>query len=81
MGWLRQSPKKPNSKSMREHIERLQGWRELELPVEVGFAVHQNRLLKLAREGAQMTAGDLAKFEPQRRYAVTPLRDLGGAGG
>jgi len=70
LGWLRQSPKKPNSKSMREHIERLQRWRELELPVEVGFAVHQNRLLKLAREGAQMTAGDLAKFEPQRRYAT-----------
>ncbi|XAS69268.1 DUF4158 domain-containing protein [Micrococcaceae bacterium Sec5.7] len=70
LGWLRQSPKKPDSKAMREHIERLQRWRDLELPVEVGFAVHQNRLLKLAREGAQMTAGDLAKFEPQRRYAT-----------
>ena len=32
--------------------------------------VHQNRLLKIAREGAPMTAADLAKFEPQRRYAT-----------
>jgi hypothetical protein len=32
--------------------------------------VHQNRLLKIAREGGQMTPADLAKFEPQRRYAT-----------
>ncbi|MCV5604153.1 Tn3 family transposase, partial [Escherichia coli] len=30
----------------------------------------QNRLLKIAREGGQMTPADLAKFEPQRRYAT-----------
>uniref|UniRef100_UPI004053900C Tn3 family transposase n=1 Tax=Pseudomonas sp. TaxID=306 RepID=UPI004053900C len=33
-------------------------------------SVHQNRLLKIAREGGQMTPADLAKFEPQRRYAT-----------
>jgi hypothetical protein len=32
--------------------------------------IHQNRLLKLAREGRQMTAHDLSKFEPNRRYAT-----------
>ena len=32
--------------------------------------IHQNRLLKIAREGGQMTPADLAKFEPQRRYAT-----------
>ncbi len=32
--------------------------------------MHQNRLLKIAREGGQMTPADLAKFEPQRRYAT-----------
>ncbi|MFI7957437.1 hypothetical protein, partial [Acinetobacter baumannii] len=26
--------------------------------------------LKIAREGGQMTPADLAKFEPQRRYAT-----------
>src|SRR5260364_214478 len=29
-----------------------------------------NRLLKIAREGSQMTPADLAKFEPPRRYAT-----------
>lgn len=29
-----------------------------------------NRLLKIAREGGQMTPADLAKFESQRRYAT-----------
>jgi hypothetical protein len=32
--------------------------------------IHQNRLLKLAREGRQMTSHDLSKFEPNRRYAT-----------
>lgn len=33
-------------------------------------AVHQNRLLKLAREGGQMTAQHLRDLEPVRRYAA-----------
>jgi len=32
--------------------------------------VHQNRLLKLAREGSQMTAQHLRDLEPDRRYAT-----------
>lgn len=70
MAWLRLSPKKPNSRHMLEHIERLKTWRALELPAELEHSVHQNRLLKIAREGGQMRAFDLAKFEPQRRYAT-----------
>ena len=68
--WLRQSPLKPNSRAMREHLDRLRAWRHLELPDRLRFAVRRNRLLKLAREGGQMTVGDLAKFEPRRRYAT-----------
>lgn len=67
---LRQSPLKPNSKHMREHLDRLRTWRQIGLSPELRVAVRQNRLLKLAREGSQMSAGDLAKFEPQRRYAT-----------
>jgi TnpA family transposase len=70
LAWLRQSPNKPNSRHMLEHIERLRGWRALELPAGMEQLVHQNRLLKIAREGAHMRAFDLAKFEPQRRYAT-----------
>lgn len=68
--WLRQSPGRPNSRQMREHLDRLRAWRDLELPANVGFRVHQNRLLKLAKEGAHMSTADLAKFEPSRRYAT-----------
>jgi hypothetical protein len=70
LGWLRQSPAKPNSRHMLEHIERLKVWRSLDLPIGIERLVHQNRLLKIAREGSQMATTDLAKFEAQRRYAT-----------
>ena len=68
--WLRQSPLKPNSRYMLEHIERLKTFQALSLPDGIGHHVHQNRLLKLAREGGQMAPADLAKFESERRYAT-----------
>lgn len=70
LAWLRQSPAKPNSRHMLEHIERLKAWQALDLPPGIERLVHQNRLLKIAREGGQMTPSDLAKFEAQRRYAT-----------
>ena len=70
LAWLRQSPVKPNSRHMLEHIERLKAWQALDLPPGIERLIHQNRLLKIAREGGQMTPADLAKFEPQRRYAT-----------
>jgi TnpA family transposase len=70
LGWLRQSPAKPNSRHMLEHIERLKAWQAINLPPGLECQVHQNRLLKIAREGGPMTPADLAKFEPQRRYAT-----------
>lgn len=70
LAWLRQSPRKPNSRYMREHIERLNVFQSLVLPEGLGRHIHQNRLLKMAREGAQMQPSDLAKFEDGRRYAT-----------
>lgn len=70
IGWLRQAPRRPNARAMNEHIDRLTTWRALDLPWATGRLVHRNRLLKLAREGASMTAADLSKFEPARRYAT-----------
>ncbi len=78
LAWLRQSPAKPNSRHMLEHIERLKAWQALDLPAGIERLVHQNRLLKITREGGQMTPADLAKFEPQRRYAT--LRGAGHRG-
>ena len=68
--WARQSPGRPNSRHMLEHIERLKYLQAVDLPDGIGRSLHQNRLLKLAREGGQMRAAELAKFEPQRRYAT-----------
>jgi len=70
MAWLRQSPSAPNAKHLLEHIDRLTLLRDLNFPDGIERRVHQNRLLKIAREGGQMTASDLAKFEPVRRYAT-----------
>ena len=67
---LRQSPAKPNSRHMLEHIERLKARQALDLPTGIERLIHQNRLLKIAREGGQMTPADLTKFEPPRRYAT-----------
>ncbi len=58
LAWLRQSPVKPNSRHMLEHIERLKAWQALDLPSGIERLVHQNRLLKIAREGGQMTPAD-----------------------
>lgn len=70
LAWLRQPPARPNSRHMLIHIERLKVWQALDLPAGIEGLVHQNRLLKMAREGARMTPADLARFEPRRRYAT-----------
>ena len=70
LAWLRQSPAAPTSRQLLEHLARLAAWQQLNLPAELARRVHQNRLLKLAREGGQMTPADLAKFEPARRLAT-----------
>jgi hypothetical protein len=62
LAWLRQSPAKPNSRHMLEHIERLKAWHELDLPAGIERQVHQNRLLKIAREGGQMTPRGLSQI-------------------
>ena len=68
--WLRQPPGRPNAKHVLTNIERLRVLRDLGLPNGLDRAVHQNRLLKLAREGGQMTAQHLRDIEPTRRYAT-----------
>jgi len=70
LAWLRQSPVAPNSKHILEHMDRLTLLRALRLPDGIERQVHQNRLLKLAREGGQMTAQHLRDLEPIRRYAT-----------
>ncbi len=70
MAWLRQSPAASTARHIVTHIDRLKDLRAVGLPDELESAVHRNRLLKIAREGAQMTSRNLAKFEPERRHAT-----------
>lgn len=68
--WLRQPPGPPKPKHVLAHLGRLKTIRDLALPHDLELAIHQNRLLKLAREGGQMTAQHLRDLEPNRRYAT-----------
>lgn len=70
LAWLRQSPSAPNAKNLLEHLNRLKAMEALTLPIGIGRHIHQNRLLKLAREGGQMTAQHLRDFETKRRHAT-----------
>lgn len=70
LAWIRQTPLKTTSKYLLEHIDWLTALRAVDLPVGITARVHQNRLLKLAREGAQMTVQDLSRFEADRRHAT-----------
>ncbi|MBV8384935.1 MAG: Tn3 family transposase [Planctomycetaceae bacterium] len=70
LAWLRQSPGAPNAKHLLEHIDRLRAIEALGLPAGCAREVHQNRLLKLAREGGQMTAQHVRELESTRRHAT-----------
>jgi TnpA family transposase len=68
--WLRQPPGKPSAKSILTHISRLKSLRELGLPAELGRDVNADRLLRMAREGAQSAVYQLKDHEPLRRHAT-----------
>lgn len=70
LSWLRQPPGAPNAKHILTHIERLRTIEDLALPDGLERAVHRNRLLKVAREGGQMTAQHLRDLEFSGRYAT-----------
>lgn len=70
LAWLRQPPGKASSRQMLQHIDRLKLLQAVNLPAGLDRLIHRNRLLKIAREGGQMTPHDLGKFEPRRRHAT-----------
>jgi Domain of unknown function (DUF4158) len=70
LAWLRQPAGAPCARNLLAHLERLQALRQVDLPVGIGRIVHQNYLLRLAREGAQTTVYHLKDFEVERRQAT-----------
>jgi Transposase and inactivated derivatives, TnpA family len=70
LAWLRQSPGEPSAKAVLAHVERLQAIRSLGLPEGIGRTIHQNRLLRLAREAGQTAVYQLEEYETDRRHAT-----------
>lgn len=68
--WLLQPPGKINGKNVLQHIDRLNSIESRALPEGIDRAIHQNRLLKLAREGRKMSSRDLTRFSAARRHAI-----------
>jgi len=70
LAWLRQAPRVANPRNILEHFERLKAIRSIALPEELGRNIHQNHLLRLARQGAQTPANDFRDLTDERRYAT-----------
>jgi len=70
LAWLRQAPGAANPRNILEHIERLKALRSIALPEELGRNIHQNHLLRLARQGAQTPVNDFRDLTDERRYAT-----------
>ncbi|EJE7372439.1 Tn3-like element TnEc1 family transposase, partial [Shigella dysenteriae] len=68
--WILQPPGKINGKNVLQHIDRLNSIESLALPEGIDRTIHQNRLLKLAREGRKMSSRDLTRFSAARRHAI-----------
>lgn len=66
LAWLRKPPQSISSKSFHEILNRHDFIQQLQLPLDNGRDVHQNRLLQMAREGARYTNQHL----PLKRHAA-----------
>jgi len=70
LAWLRQPVAASGPRHLMDLIERLRCIRDLGLPPELANAVHQNRLLKLARTAEQSTSQHLRRFDDDQRHAL-----------
>lgn len=68
--WLLQPATIPKPKHMLVHINRLNYIKQLDLPEMLGKNIHYSRLIKLAKEGRNMPANEIHKFETNRRLAT-----------
>ena len=70
LAWLRTPPGAPSAKGILNYVERLEAIRAIGLSPDIGKVVHQNRLLRIAREAAQTAVNDLRDYQKTRRYAT-----------
>ena len=70
LGWVRQSLGAANPTNILSCLERLTFLRSLGIPVAWSARLHQNRLVQIAREGANTDVTHLRAFSQDRRYAT-----------
>ena len=70
LGWMRQPAGVPSAGNILKCIERLTSLRSVGIPASWANRVHQNRLLQIAREGANTDAAHLRELTEDRRYAT-----------
>ncbi len=70
LGWVRQALGAANPTNILSCLERLSYLREFGIPPEWATRLHQNRLIQIAREGANTDVAHLRTFSTQRRYAT-----------
>ena len=70
LGWLRQPLEAANPTNILSCLERLTLLRSLGIPVMWSARLHQNRLVQIAREGANTDVTHLRAFSLERRYAT-----------
>lgn len=68
--WVRQASGKTAALTILRFLERITFLTAIGIPAELSRAVHHNRLLCLAREGARYTPQFLARTHADRRYAI-----------
>ena len=70
LGWVRQSLGAANPTNILSCLERLTFLRSLGIRVTWSARLHQNRLVQIAREGANTDVTHLRAFSQDRRYAT-----------
>ena len=70
LGWVRQSLGAANPTNILSCLERLTFLRSLEIPTSWSARLHQNRLVQIAREGANTDVTHLRAFSQDRRYGT-----------
>src|SRR5947209_7877166 len=70
LGWVRQSLGAANPTNILSCLERLTFLRSLGIPAIWSARLHQNRLVQIAREGANTDVTHLRAFNSDRRYGT-----------
>ncbi|MBM7585655.1 TnpA family transposase [Bacillus pakistanensis] len=70
LSWLRQPPGVVSVKNFHKLMDRLEYMQKLNLPLDNGREIHQNRLLQMAREGSRYSTQHLSRFHTLKRHAT-----------